>query len=183
MKEAKRALDFVKLSKTDSKWLDLQRKWEIQLINTYGNPLTEVLTFINGEHIDENSEERQNKQTLEGMTYSVLKSFVDQQNLHLINMKSRTIAGIEYILFKTVKFGDMSYLLILNVNNYDPQNCANVDLLKGDEKEALDNIAAELIENHDQYFDTKSGNKATKLDHEIESLIYRHCRSQFKKFD
>jgi hypothetical protein len=181
MKEAQRALDFVKLSKTDSKWMELHRRWEIQLINTYGNPLTEVLTFINGEHIAENSEERQNRQTLEGMTYSVLKSFVEQQKLTLINMKSRTPAGMEYILFKTVKVGDMSYLLILNVNNHDPQTSTNVDLLKGDEGEVLENIANELIEKKEQFFDTKSGNKAQKLDHEIESLIYRHCKAQFKK--
>jgi hypothetical protein len=180
IEENERVLEFEKLSADDKKWLDLHRNWDFQLINQFGNPMTKVMAFKNGELREWGSEEEQNMQSLEGMTYSVLKSFVEQQKLSLRNMKWRKLEGIAYILFQTVKIGDMSYLIIMNVNNFDPKTQSNIDLLKGDEEEVLLQIAKELEAKKDEFFNEKGEFKNKKIDHEIESLFFRNCKAKFR---
>lgn len=182
MAESQRAYEYEKLAQNDKHWLDLQRIWDFQLINQFGNPMTKVMSFINGEHREWGSEEEQNMQSLMGMSYSVLKSFVEQQKLNLRNMKGRRENGVEYLLFQTVVIGNISYLIIMTVANFDPKSNTYVDLLKGDEEEVLHKIAEELIAKKDEFFDEKGEFKTRKMDFEIESLFYRQCKAQFRRF-
>lgn len=173
---------YASLSETDKKWLNLGRRWEFQLINAYGNPLTRIMSFENGELKQNGSEERDNMQSLEGMSYSVLRSFVEQQKLRLKNMKIRTAwdQGYEFILFHNFHFKELAYMIIMNVANYDPSSQIFLDLLKGDEETILNRIVTDIQENHKDWFDEKGELSNNAITGEIENLMYRHCRNAFR---
>lgn len=181
-KQTEAIKQYADLSETDKKWLNLGRRWEFQLINAYGNPLTRIMTFVNGELKQGGSEEQDNMQSLEGMSYSVLRSFVEQQKLRLKNMKIRTAwdQGFEFILFHNFHFKELAYMIIMNVVNFDPASQINLDLLKGDEELVLNRVVTDMQENHKDWFDDKGELVNNNVAGEIENLMYRHCRNAFR---
>jgi len=160
---------------------DYNQIWELQIINSYGNPLTRIIRFINGEYLDKIQDDEFIKQGLEAMSYSVLQTIVEQKNLNIQYMKCSLGIGVEYIFFKTIKFRNNLFLLILrcaslnlNTNRYD-------DLLIGGERKLLDKIAFEIVNNYSYLFENNEySSKYTKGSEEITNLIYRHCRKFFK---
>lgn len=178
--EHEAALPFQHLEQNDKLWLNLIRSWEFQLLNSFGNPLTKILSFQNGEQKEWGSEEEQNMQSLMGMSYSVLRSFVEQQKLKLQNMKVRYSGGIEFILFRSFNIGSHQYLLIMNVNNFNTDAQMAIDVLKGDEDRTIDSIVDDLSQNHKDWFTEKGEYSDPKISREVENLFYRHCRNAFR---
>jgi hypothetical protein len=168
------------IGKEDKIWTHTDRKFEFMLINTYGNPLTKIMAFINGEQKDWGTEEEQNNQSLVGMTYSVLKSFVEQQNLSLQNMtvRKKDGQGFEFILFHSFAMGEQSYLIIMNVDNHDTEKGISIGDLYGNEELILTRIATELKEN-EEWFDEKGEFKSREISFEVESIFYRESKKAF----
>jgi hypothetical protein len=169
------------INEDDKSWARMTREFEFMLINSFGNPLTKIMGFVNGEQKAWGSEEEQNAQSLEGMTYSVLKSFVEQQKLNLKFMQLRKPdnAGYEFILFYSFMIGTHSYLIILNVDNFDPECNQSVGTLRGDEELVLEKIAKEL-KAHPEWFTEKGEFVDRKIAFEVESAFYRNCKRNFQ---
>ena len=162
-------------------WDKIMRFFEIQLVNSYGMPITPIYSSLNGEYERWGTEEDQNAQSLEGMTYSVLKSFVEQQKLTLQNIKCRKPKqkGYEFIIFNNFKMAGQNYLLIMNIDSFSPELDVSLGSLKGDEQMLLDRIA-ERIPKHADWFDDHGQLVSKKDEVKLEYLI---LREQQKLFD
>ena len=159
---------------------DLDRINEFALINSFGQPLTKIVPFVNGKQRIWGSEEEQNTQSLEGMTYSVLKSFVDQQNLNLQEMVVRKPdkTGFEFILFKTFQIKGHNYLLIMNVENINRNSNRSLGKLLGYEEKLLNKVANTMMQNPTWF--TESGDLSHELTAgSIEFMVYRKIRAHF----
>ncbi|MHA1819063.1 MAG: hypothetical protein ACTSU2_14295 [Promethearchaeota archaeon] len=177
-----RMLKFEKVNQIDKKILDkYDRIWEIQMINSYGNIMTNIIRFKNGQYIESDFDEFE-IQGLEAMSYSVLKTLVDEKKLNLQQIKANIPGrGIEYIYFQYVQIEDSDLLVIMNVKNINKETKQLEEVILGGERETLEKISYELSE-HPEWFENnryKIRNGKT----EVENLIYRNCRAYFKELE
>ncbi len=114
------------------------------------------------------------------MTYSVLNSFVGKQKLNLKSMKVRKPDenGFEFVLFHTLEIKGHTLLIMMTVENYNPETCVSIGKLYGDEELTLERIARELKENKD-WFDENGQLSDRSFKKEIESLFYRNIKKIF----
>jgi len=163
-------------------WASFTRKFELQIISSFGNPITKILTYINGEKKDWWSDIEEMAQSLEGMSYSVLKSFVDKQesSLKLQRMKIRKPEdeGYEFLIFDSFYIGTVGYLTILNVDNYNPKAALSIPYLKGDEILLLNRITRSL-KTHTSWFSGDSDFLEEEIVQQIEQLITAQIYHQY----
>ena len=163
-------------------WEKIMRFFEIQLVNSYGMPITPIYSSLNGEYERWGTEEDQNAQSLEGMTYSVLKSFVEQQKLNLQNIKCRKPKqkGYDFIIFNNFEMSGQRYLLIMNIDNFSPSLDTSLGYLKGDEQFLLNDIAEE-IQKHPDWFDDRGQVEGQNDEVKLEYLIFREQKKLFEE--
>jgi hypothetical protein len=79
--------------------------WDIQLINSFGNPLTGIIRFKDGKLVEKVGSDEFMTQGLEAMSYSVLKSIAEQKNFDLKYIKASVGSlGFEYNFFQSINF-------------------------------------------------------------------------------
>ncbi|MHA1340744.1 MAG: hypothetical protein ACTSRZ_11665 [Promethearchaeota archaeon] len=155
--------------------------WELQLINSYGNPLTRIVRFSNGEYIEKVFDNEFVKQGLEAMSYSVLRSIVEQKNLDIQYIKSSLGNGVEYIFFQTIKFRNNLLMLIMRCASLNKETNEFEDILIGGERKVLERISFEIKDKYADWFENNEYSSAYKNGpEEIVSIFYRQCRKFFK---
>ncbi len=169
------------ITEDEQYWLKLERYFSIMMLNSFGTPLTDVLIFKNGHQIQDESEEKCERHILESMTYSVLNSFVGKQKLNLKSMKVRKPCeeGFEFVLFHTLKISGQSYLIMMTVENYDPEKQIYIGSLKDSEEDYLLTQIAREIKSHEEWFDEEGSLVDKEYKKELESLFYRNIKKLF----
>ncbi len=162
---------------------NLTIRWDFQLINEFGAPLCKIIKFEDGEQIPWGTQEEQSKQSLESMTYSVLRTLItEKMNLKHMVFELPENRGRTFLLFQNFVQRNHNYLILMNVENYDSKNDRYIGKWKGNERETLERIAKQLEENSDWFQENGALTKDSCAD-EIESCFYRECKRAFKKFE
>ena len=158
-------------------------RWDFQLINEYGNPLCKIMKFENGEQVPWGSQEEQSRQSLESMTFSVLRSLISEKmNLKHMVFELPENKGRTFLLFQQFTQKSHNFLILMNVENYDSKNDKYIGKWKGNERETLERIA-KLLEENKQWFLENGSLANEKSADEIESVFYRECKKAFKKIE
>jgi hypothetical protein len=157
--------------KTSSK---VSSSWEIQLINTYGNPVTPISRFQDGYYFAP-IEDDIFYQGIEAMSFSVLKNIVDMRSMNLNHIKEclPDNSGYEYIIFETIE--NKGLLLIMYVINYDLQTKMGLEIPMDDELKVLRKMAEEISQK--DWFD--DGKLKDKKNTEDLIEIYRKHYMEF----
>lgn len=159
---------------------DISRYWEIQLINSFGQPLTEIIKINDGKFLESNDEDFTN-QGLEAMSYSVLKTLVEMKHLNLKHIKASlpTEKGFEYIFFQDINLKNSHLLIIMSVMNYNKILCHYEDKIMGGERNVLEKIDNRISQHADWFNDN------TYVSEEIETYVmnifYEECGKFFKE--
>lgn len=164
--------------------LNYTRIWELQLINAFGNPLTHIIRFKDGQFI-ENGKDEFMAQGLEAMSFSVLKSIVEQKNLNLRHIKAKIDSkGFEFVFFQNVNFGTNNLLIIMRSMTLEKKTNTYIEDQLGGERRTLERIAFELKNEKNNWFTHSEFNRnIPDIAHEVESLFYRNCRKFFKELE
>ena len=127
---------------------EIFEEWrDIQLINVYGQPLTDLISFINDKPFLFYDEAEAIAQNLESMSLSALKILIDQQggwNIRYLKMKQRNQMGYQYVFFEKFEIRGIKYLLIMNSALYDINKGVCLQAFRGDEIGILENISKKL---------------------------------------
>ena len=134
---------------------EIFEEWrDIQLINEYGQPLSDLISFINDKPFYFYDESEAIAQNLESMSLSALKLLIDQQgewSIRYLKMKQRNLMGFQYVFFEKFEIRGIKYLLILNSALYDIKKGVCLQAFRGDEIRILENISNKLQQN-DAFF-------------------------------
>jgi hypothetical protein len=126
---------------------EMEQTWDIQLINEYGAPITEVLSFIDSEAFVYEDEQEMLHQNLASMSLTALKILIDQQggwNIDYLKGKLGNEMGFQYTLFKKFSIKDVRYLLIMNTSIYDPDKNECLQIFRGNEYPLLEAVAGRI---------------------------------------
>ena len=97
----------------------------------------------------------------------------------MVQVRKPNNKGYQFILFNSFTVGDQTYMIIMNVDNYDPESETSLGSIKGDEEGILDLITNEL-KSHKEWFSDKGELRDRKNSFEVESVFYRHCKKIFQ---
>ena len=148
---------------------------DIQLINEYGQPLTDLISFINDKPFYFYDESEAIAQNLESMSLSALKLLIDQQggwNIKYLKMKSRNLMGFQYVFFEKFEIRGIKYLIIMNSALYDIKSGVCLQWFRGDEISILENISNKLQEN--KSFFMENGQIVREYKEALQSLIIKN---------
>ncbi len=167
--------DGTKAPKSFEQW------WDLQLINEYGAPLTDMISYIDDVAFFVTDEAEQNTQSLESMSLSALKILIDQQggwNIKYLKNRLKNEMGYSYTFFCKFSVRDVRYLLIMNSAIYDLEAETCLQAFRGNEFDLLDLIASKL-EHHTMFF-TQNGQ--LNLDHKklIHQIILNYISNVYK---
>lgn len=155
--------------------------WDLQLINEYGAPLTDMISFIDDSSFFVAEEAEQTNQSLESMSLSALKILIDQQggwNIKYLKNRLNNEMGYSYIFFCKFTVRDVRYLLIMNSAIYDLKTETCLQAFRGNEFALLDLIAGKM-EHHTMFF-TQNGQ--LNLEHKdlIQQIILNYVSKVYK---
>ncbi len=165
-------------------WQLITQKWEIQIINSSGIPVTDVLKYENFQKMAENSELNSIVyQNLDGMTLSVLQALVNQiysNNLEIQYLKIQLPEnkGFSYIFFKNVSKAPLHLIILLSVVNLDADTGETLQAFSSLERKALGLLSNKLIE-HCSIFTPNNECIDSDAQKQIESLIDSVVRSLY----
>jgi len=160
----------------------IEQWWDIQLINEFGFPLTDLLSFIEDESFRFDDEMQKISQNLESMSISALKIMLEQQAgnwaIRFLKLRLPNEMGFQYIFFNTFTIQKVNYLLIMNCANFDTQDQLCLQIIHGNEVFILDKITTELLANENLF--TPEG-KLVRIDDQskLESLIITAAKKAF----
>ncbi|WP_371806037.1 hypothetical protein [Candidatus Lokiarchaeum ossiferum] len=155
--------------------------WDLQLINEYGAPLTDMISFIDDSSFFVAEEAEQTNQSLESMSLSALKILIDQQggwNIKYLKNRLNNEMGYSYTFFCKFTVRDIRYLLIMNSAIYDLQAETCLQAFRGNEFELLDLIASK-IEHHTMFF-TENGQLNVENKELIQQIILNYVGKVYK---
>lgn len=153
--------------------------WDLQIINEFGQPLTDLISYIDDQAFTLDSESDKMDQNLESMSISALKILIDTQggwNINYLKNRLKNQMGFQYIFFEKFTVGDIKYLIIMNSAIYDIETGTCLQAFRGFEFELLDRIASRV--SHHTLFFTDQG----QLKPENKNLTQRiilNCVDQF----
>lgn len=157
--------------------------WDIQLINSFGNPLTGIIRFNDGKLVEKTGADEFMSQGLEAMSYSVLKSIAEQKNFDLRYIKASVGSlGIEYNFFQSINFKNNKLVLIMRSAIQNKLSGMFEDMLVGGERIILEKIAYEISNDCKDWFENNDYSNAVKKGcEEVSNVFYRICRKYFKE--
>ena len=168
----------IKIDKTQKKF----EEWrDIQLINEYGQPLTDLISFIDDKPFLFYDESEAIAQNLESMSLSALKILIDQQgswNIRYLKMRQRNLMGFQYIFFEKFEIRGIKYLLIMNSALYDIDKGVCLQAFRGDEIGILENISNKLQQDGNAFFMENGQLKFENKKH-VQLLILKNFRSLY----
>lgn len=157
--------------------------WDIQLINEYGQPIADTLSFINGEAFLMD-EELKFSQNLESMSLSALKILLDQQGgtwvIRYLKMSLPNEMGFQYCFFNTFKIGPVNYLLIMNSAIYNIEQSECLQIIRGNEIVLLEKITSEIL-HHQDLFTTDGLLKDPQNSKLLHHIIIKLAQSLFSQ--
>ncbi len=165
-------------------WQLITQKWEIQIINASGIPVTDVLKYENFERMADNSELNSVVyQNLDGMTLSVLQALVNEiyfNNLEIQYLKIQLPdnKGFSYIFFKNISKGTLNLIILLSIVNIDTDSGETLQAFSSIERKALGLISNKLID-YCSYFTSTNECIDSNAQNEIQSLIDSLVRSLY----
>ncbi len=119
--------------------------WDIQVINEYGLPLTDLISFIDEEAFVFDSEFDKIGQNLESMSISALKILIDTQggwNINYLKNRLKNEMGYMYTFFEKFTVKDIKYLIIMNSAIFDYETDKCLQAFRGFEFRLLEDIAS-----------------------------------------
>ncbi len=155
---------------------------DIQLINEYGQPLTDLISFIDDKPFLFFDESEKIAQNLESMSLSALKILIDQQgswNIRYLKMKQRNQMGYQYVFFEKFEIRKIKYLLILNSALFDIDKGVCLQAFRGDEIGILENISNKLQQDGNAFF-MENGQLKFENKKQVQELILRNFRSSYE---
>lgn len=163
-------------------WSQFTRKVEFQLISSIGTPITRIISFVEGKMKSTWDENEEIAQSLQGMSYSALQSFIEQQNqglnLQMMKVKKPQLNGFEFILFRNYKVKNKFFFLIMTVENYHNSEKIFMDTLLGYEEDLIEKIMLKFDEHRDWFH--KLGQISSKeVIIKVENLIESVCQDYF----
>ncbi|MCF2139538.1 MAG: hypothetical protein K9W44_05735 [Candidatus Lokiarchaeota archaeon] len=126
--------------------------WDLQIINEFGNPITDLISFIDDQAFMINSNVEKIEQNLEGMSLSALKILIDTQGAwDILYLKNRlkNEMGYQYVFFEHFIVSHIKYLIILNTALYDVANEKCIQAFRGFEFDMLKGLAEKLVQHPD----------------------------------
>ncbi len=165
-----------------NKTREIFEEWrDIQLINEYGQPLTDLISFINDKPFLFYDESEAIAQNLESMSLSALKLLIDQQggwDIRYIKMRQRNLMGFQYVFFENFEIRGIKYLLILNSALYDINTGVCLQVFRGDEISILENISNKLQQDGNAFF-MDNGQLKSENKKKVQDLILKNFRSPY----
>ncbi len=155
--------------------------WDIQLINEYGAPLSEVISFIDKEAFFTPDESETVARSLESMSISALKILIDQQsgwNINYIKNRLENEMGFSYVLFDKFSVRDIKYLIIMNSSWYNFKEDVCVQRFRGNEFDLLLKLSGKL-QAHTMFF-TKQGQLEASNKKLIQKIILKCIDDEYK---
>ena len=146
--------------------------WDLQLINEYGQPLSEVISFIDKDAFLIPEESENIARSLESMSISALKILIDQQsgwNICYLKNRLANEMGFSYVFFEKFAVRDVKYLLIMNSSWYSLKEDVCVQRFRGNEFDLLLKLC-EKLQMHTLFF-TKQGQLETSNKELIQKII------------
>ncbi|QEE14356.1 hypothetical protein DSAG12_00169 [Promethearchaeum syntrophicum] len=158
---------------------EIFEEWrDLQLINEYGQPLTDLISFINDKSFLFYSESEAIAQNLESMSLSALKLLIDQQggwDIRYLKMRQRNLMGFQYVFFEKFEIRGTKYLLIMNSALYDIKKGVCLQAFRGDEIGILENISNKLQQNSS--FFMENGQIVREYKEAIQEVIFKNYGS------
>lgn len=161
-------------------WLTINQKWEIQIINSTGIPLTDVLIYENHKRMDDDSQLNDSAyRNLDGMTFSVLQALVEEIYYNNLEIQYLKIVlpekkGFSYVMFKTVNIGSKNLIILLSLINLDSVTGETVQAFSSLEQVALELMGSMLIQNKDKFTDAcefKDFESQNDIEHSIGAIV------------
>lgn len=155
---------------------------DIQLINEYGQPLTDLISFINDKPFLFFDESEAITQNLESMSLSALKLLIDHQggwDIRYLKMKLRNRMGYQYIFFEKFEIRGIKYLLIMNSALYDIDKGVCLQAFRGDEIGILENISSKLQQTQNNIFFMENGQLKSERKKKVQDLILKNFRTSY----
>ncbi len=155
---------------------------DIQLINEYGQPLTDLISFIDNKPFLFFDESEILAQNLESMSLSALKILIDQQgswNIRYLKMRLRNLMGFQYVFFEKFEIRGIKYLLIMNSALFDIDKGVCLQAFRGDEIGILENISNKLQHDGNAFF-MENGQLKFENKKQVQALILKNFRSSYK---
>jgi hypothetical protein len=121
--------------------------WDLQIINEYGQPITDLISFIDDQAFTLDSESDRMEQNLESMSISALKLLIDTQggwNIKYLKNRLRNEMGYQYTFFEKFTVEDIRYLIVLNSSLYDLKSEKCLQAFRGFEFDLLEEIASRV---------------------------------------
>ena len=153
---------------------------DIQLINEYGQPLTDLISSINNKPFLFFDESEDISQSLESMSLSALKLLIDQQggwNIKYLKMRLRNRMGYQYVFFEKFEICGIKYLLIMNSALFDINEGICLQAFRGDEFKILSEISIKL-QQHEMYF-SENGQIKKENKRNVQEIISKNFSSAY----
>lgn len=166
------------LSEGDEK--KYEQWWDLQLINEYGQPITNMLSFIDKDSFIVTNEEELTTQTLESMSISALKILIDQQgswDINYLKNRLKNQMGFSYSFFKRFEIHGIKFLLIMNSALYEIENEKCLQMFRGNEFDLLTKIA-QLLSDHSDFF-TAEGLLVSKHRKIVQQMMLEYIKQTY----
>ena len=121
--------------------------WDLQLINEYGAPLTDMISFIDDNAFFLTDENEVISQSLESMSISALKILIDQHagwNIRYLKNHLNNNMGFSYTFFEKFTIRGVRYLLLMNSSLYHIEKEQCIQMFRGNEFTILQRLADKL---------------------------------------
>ncbi|MHA1746747.1 MAG: hypothetical protein ACTSWW_12160 [Promethearchaeota archaeon] len=131
--------------KTKTSKKKFEQWWDIQVINEYGQPLTDLISFIDDDAFVVDSDFDKIGQNLESMSISALKILIDTQggwNINYLKNRLKNQMGFQYVFFEKFNVEEIKYLIIMNSAIFDYETDKCLQAFRGFEFELLEDIAS-----------------------------------------
>jgi hypothetical protein len=155
--------------------------WDLQLINEYGAPLTDMISFIDDNAFFLTSENEVISQSLESMSISALKILIDQHagwNIRYLKNHLNNNMGFSYTFFEKFTIKDVRYLLLMNSSLYHIEKEECIQMFRGNEFSILRSLADKLA-THTLFF-TEEGQIEASHKPEIHKIILDYIREAYE---
>ncbi|MHA1519618.1 MAG: hypothetical protein ACTSVZ_10545 [Promethearchaeota archaeon] len=132
-------------SATDKK--KFEQWWDLQIINEYGQPQTDLISFIDDKAFVIDSDYDKIDQNLESMSISALKILIDTQggwNINYMKNRLKNEMGFQYTFFEKFNVEDVKYLIIMNSAIFDFETDKCLQAFRGFEFQLLEEIASKI---------------------------------------
>ena len=126
---------------------NFEQWYDIQIINEYGQPLTDLISFIDENSFVFDSDIDKVDQNLESMSISALKILIDTQggwNINYMKNRLKNEMGYQYTFFEKFTVEDIKYLIIMNSAIFDFETDTCLQAFRGFEFKLLEQIASRI---------------------------------------